>query len=373
MNKCSSICMILIKLIFVIFILLLGVNILLKPDLFKSITLDYEFNDFCESKTNINSSKNNLDYLVCDNKFKKDKFIFLLIDSLPFDSLYYFHKLNETKMTNFFRGKGIEYKQTGALFETILTGKFSRNYLASIPMKMDNIQKQFYKANYDIFYKIRDFPLYNLFNKSYIHKIVKNKGEKILLTQFCDINLKPFQSFKEKMIKDYTQESGMFFKEEITKEIFYQKANEKLGNEFKKLDEQFDICFTKREFISTIFYTDILDHIIHESHRSSPIAIFSIYFLENFIIELIKWINEKHGEFALALVSDHGGQLYFGEDTLCNHGCNSIGNEATFFIYTKELGDNYEKYKTIDNYDEIPIVSLNDFPCTFIQAIKNIN
>ena len=42
-------------------------------------------------------------------------------------------------MTNLFRGEGIEYKQSGALFETILKGKFSRNYLASNEMKMDNL------------------------------------------------------------------------------------------------------------------------------------------------------------------------------------------------------------------------------------------
>ena len=33
---------------------------------------------------------------------------------------------------------------------------------------------------------------------------------------------------------------------------------------------------------------------------------------------LIDWIDEEHGEYALAIASDHGGQLYFGEDTLCN-------------------------------------------------------
>ena len=112
---------------------------------------------------------------------------------------------------------------------------------------------------------------------------------------------------------------------------------------------------------------------IHISHRSDPLAIISIYFIERFIKELINWINEKHGEYALALASDHGGQLYFGEDTLCLHGCNSKGNEGVFFVYTKELGENYEKYKNHLESEEIPIVSTNDFACTFMQAIKNTN
>jgi hypothetical protein len=111
---------------------------LLNENIFKSINLDFESNDFCQNIKNI-SNNNNLDHFICDNKFKKEKIIFLLIDSLPYDQLHDFHNLKKYNMTNFFRVKGLEYKQSGALFETILTGKFSRNYLASKEMKMDNL------------------------------------------------------------------------------------------------------------------------------------------------------------------------------------------------------------------------------------------
>ena len=363
--------MVVIKLFIIIVILLTAVGILLIPELFKSINLDYEINDFCQ--TNQNISENNLDYLVCDNKFKKKKAILLLIDSLPFDSLSNFHNLKESKMTNFYRGKGLEYKQSGALFETILTGKFSRNYLASISMKMDNIQKQLYNANLSIFYRIRDFPLYTLFNKSYIKKIEKHYGESLPLSTLCKIDITPFESYKKVILDNYFDESGLYFKEGITKEILYEKANEKLKSEFAKLKHNFDVCFSQRNFDSVIFYTDNLDHVIHTTHRNEPLAIYAIYFLEQYIKQLIEWINEKHGEYALALASDHGGQFYYGEDTLCNHGCNSLGNEAVFFIYTKELGDNYEKYKNHAEGEEPPIVSLNDFACTFMQSVKNTN
>lgn len=366
-----SIYMVFIKLLIIFVILLAGVSILLIPELFNSVNLDYENNDFCQA--NLNISENNLDYLVCDNKFKKEKIILLLIDSFPFDSLNYFHNLKESKMTNFFRGKGLEYKQSGALFETILTGKFSRNYLASISMKMDNIQKQLYNANLSIFYRIRDFPLYTLFNKSYIENIEKHSGESLPLSTLCKMDLEPFESFKQEITDNYFDESGIYFKEGITKEIFYEKANQKLKNEFEKLNHTFDECFSERNNDSVIFYTDTLDHIIHTTHRNEPFAIFAIYFLEQYIKQLINWINEKHGEYALALASDHGGQFYYGEDTLCNHGCNSLGNEAVFFVYTKELGENYEKYKNHLEGEEIPIVSLNDFACTFMQAVKNTN
>jgi len=363
--------MVVINLIIVIIILLTSISFFLKPEIFKTITLDYEFNDFCQ--TNHNISESSLDYLVCDNKFKKNKFIFLLVDSLPFDTLNYLHNLKKYKMTNFFREEEIEYKQSGALFETILTGKFSRNYLASIPMKSDNIQKQFYNANFSIFYRIRDFPLYTLFNKSYIKKIEKYRGESFPLATFCNIDIGSFETFKLKTLLTDVDKSGMYFKEGITKEIFYEKANKRFKNEFETLKQNFDKCFSERNFDSIIFYTDTLDHIIHMSHRSNPLAIISVYFIERFIKELINWIDEKHGEYALAFVSDHGGQKYFGEDTLCLHGCKSKGNEGVFFIYTKELGENYEKYKTNWESEEIPIVSTNDFACTFIQALKNVN
>ena len=371
MEKDKNIAFVIIKLAIIIIILFIGISILLIPDLFKFVSLDYEINDFCQTYQNY--SNGDLDHLVCDNKFKKKKIIFLLIDSLPYDALYYCHNLKETKLTNLFRAAGIEYKQSGALFETILTGKFSRNYLASIPMKMDNIQKQLYNANLSIFYYLREFPLYTLLNKSIIDVFENYNGEIIPLLTLCPIEKEPFESFREIIITNYVDESGIFFKKGLTKEILYEKANEKLKSEFGKIRKKFNECFSKREFNSIIFFTDTIDHIIHTSHRDSPLSIFSIYFLEQYVKELINWINEEHGEYALALVSDHGGQLYFGEDALCNHGCNSLGNEAIFFIYTKELGENYEKYKTIFDNEEIPIVSLNDFSCTFMQAVKNAN
>ena len=155
-EKNKNIFFVFINMMLVVLIILIGINILLKGDLLKSINLDYETNDFCQTiKNDSNISNNNLDYLICDNKFKKNKLILLLIDSLPYDVLHDFHNFKESKMTNFFRVKGIEYKQTGALYETILTGKFSRNYLASNIMKMDNIPQQLNNANISVFFHFK--------------------------------------------------------------------------------------------------------------------------------------------------------------------------------------------------------------------------
>ena len=373
-EKSKGICLIFLNTIILAIIMLAGVQLLLKEDLLKSVNLDYETNDFCQTmKNDSNSTNNNLDYLVCDNKFKKSKLILLLIDSLPYDVLHDFNNYRETKLTNLFRSKGIEYKQSGALFETVLTGKFSRNYMTSTIMKMDNLPRQLKNANMSVYYKIRDFPIYSLVDKKYGTKFETHSGEGIPLLNFCKISIKPFMDFREEVQQNYIDESNIFFKKGITQNYLYEKANEKLMPEFEKIRKQFNNCFAERDFNSVVYYTDCLDHLIHISHRNHPLPIYGIYFLEQYVKQLIQWINEEHKEYALALASDHGGQIYFGEDTLCNHGCNSPGNEGIFFVYNKELGNNYDKYKTIAEKESAPVVSLNDFACTVTQTVKNAN
>ena len=361
------------KLVFFLIALLFGISILLKDDLLKTINLDFETNDYCQRFDSL--SDNKLGKYACDNKFKKEKIIFLLIDSLPYDTLINLHNFNKSKLSNFFRAQGIEYKQSGALFETIFTGKFSRNYLASNEMKMDNLQKQFINAKMDAFYKVQDFPIYGLLNKSLIIKKLfeKHQVEVSPLYLFCDINIGPIYKFREEILYNFGDETGYYFKEGLNQEILYSKADEKLDKHFKKLKEQFNKCLQSKNFPSYIFFTDSLDHINHCTQRKSPKAIYAVYFIEKVVQELINWINEDHPEYALALISDHGGQTYYGEDTLCNHGCNQLGNEGVFFVYTKELGENYDKYHIKYENGEAPIVSLNDFVCVFASVLKNFN
>ena len=73
-------------------------------------------------------------------------------------------------------------------------------------------------------------------------------------------------------------------------------------------------------------------------------------------------------EFALIIISDHGGQTFPLDETLNQHGSNVNGNEGIFTIYTKDLGDNFDilKYnaRTISRYD---------YATTFPQIIEGIN
>ena len=75
-------------------------------------------------------------------------------------------------------------------------------------------------------------------------------------------------------------------------------------------------CFSKINFYSVVYFTDCLDHYIHTSYKTYPLNIFKIFYAEQVIKQIIQWINDEHGEYALAVASDHGGQIYYGE-VLC--------------------------------------------------------
>ena len=369
-SKCISV---VFNLIFLLLIIIVGINLLLNVDLTKSINLNGETNDFCQKLNKSTITDNSLEYLVCNNKFKKNKIILLFIDSLPFDNLHELIDFNKTNITNFFRGKGLEYKQSGALFETILTGKFSRNYLANTT-EFDSLPKQFKNANMNVFYKIRNFPLGTLIKKDLMNKIEMHSGESIPLFKFCENNnLSFYQSYSDTLFEEFLDKISLNYKKGLNKDMLYKKVHKELDNKIKYMHDNFNGCFMQNNFDSMVFFTDCLDHNIHVLDKYNPVVTFNIFFAEEVIKEIIKWINEEHGEYALAVASDHGGQTYNGEDAICNHGCNHPGNEAFLFVYTKELGENYIKYKMNNNNDNIPLISLNDFPCVIAQSLINVN
>ena len=354
---------------FLICLSLIVANLILNPNLLKFINLDGLTNDFCQSLNN--TSNSTMDFLICDNKFKKKKIILLLVDGLPFDKLKDLTNFKKSKLPNFFRGEGLEYKQSGALFETIFSGKFSRNYLPSSPMSMDNLAKQLKNGGLDVFYKVKYFPVGILVDKKLGKKFELYSGELIPLTTFCDLNASIFEKFAGQIQNDFIDKTTLNFKEGLNVDNLYETAYKKLNANFEKIKENFNECFAQHDFSSIVYYTDAMDHIEHQMSKNYPLALYYIFFLENYVRKLIQWIDEEHSEYALALASDHGGQYYYGEDALCNHGCNNPGNEAVFFVYTKELREIYEKDK-LDNVF-VPIISMNDFSCTITQILKNVN
>ena len=74
------------------------------------------------------------------------------------------------------------------------------------------------------------------------------------------------------------------------------------------------------------------NHLLSKGHIKT---IGEEYNTESWIIKIMKWIDE-HPDYALIVNSDHGGQKFYGEDDINNHGLDIDGNEAIIFIYTKK-------------------------------------
>mgnify|MGYP002624344523 CR=1 FL=1 len=92
-----------------------------------------------------------------------------------------------------------------------------------------------------------------------------------------------------------------------------------------------------------------------------------MYITEKMIERLIEWID-NHEDYVLIVTSDHGGQEFFGEDALRNCGEDVPGNEAIFFVYTKELKDHYDELKMRERY-----IHITDEGEMIAQILLNIN
>ena len=92
-----------------------------------------------------------------------------------------------------------------------------------------------------------------------------------------------------------------------------------------------------------------------------------MYITEKMIERIIEWID-THEDYALIVTADHGGQEFYGEDSLRNHGEDNPGNEAIFFIYTKELKDNYDELKKRERY-----IHMTDESTIIPQILLNIS
>ena len=367
-EQTKSLLRILCNVIFVLLIIATGALILLKVDLLKTINLDGLTNDYCQTQKNLSS----INKLICDNKYKKEKVIIMFVDSLAFDQLLDLHKLEKYNLTNFYKNEAEGHKQSGALFESIFTGKFSRNYL-SAKITIDNLAQQFKNANMKTYYRIKQFPIGGLLDKKKLDEIeILKKSERIPLTYFCEEAYDNYSKnyleneLKEEFIDDLTKS----FKNNLTVEDLYKRSDELFKSHYDNLSDKLTTCFTKLNFHSFVYFTKEIDNINHSYDKYYPTARYATYHIEKYFESLIKWINEKHNEYALVLISDHGGQFYYGEDTVCIHGCNRPGNEGIFILYTKELGANFEKLKIKEKFSKMSIL---DISCTLLQMLKNVN
>lgn len=350
-------------------------SVILVPDIFQSFSFKGYSNKFCqESDMNLVPF---IDKQVCKNKYKKSKFLWIFLDGLAVDQLPKLSSREKSHIPNFFKIKTNQYRQSGSLHETYLTGKFSRNFPAA-EIKIDHIFNQARKANFDMFYRGTNFPLYFLLGED--HSTIYKEfhlfhTEPFPLKNMCDV-ISPFLSLNISPT-DHPSLIDENDKIKVSVEEYYKYLDEKFlplqEKDFSNLNkclEQSGMQDPKTLKLSNslIFYTMIADHLNHSLNKRSSITLQHTYSIEMDILKIMEWIK-TNDDYALIVSSDHGGQLFNGEDDVCNHGCMVPGNEAFLTIFTKELFDrelNLER--THPEFGDI-----EDISPTVSQILENVN
>ena len=377
----------LINFLAILFTIVFIVYILLNNNSFKGLNIDEYSNNYCRNKSN-----EYYDFL-CTNKYhryniKKSKFIWVMIDGTSFDQLNILNSFEKYKLTSpiLINCDEISHKHSNEMHETLFTGKHNKNYFQGNEIQGDNIINQLVNAGYKINFRGWEMPIADIlgdnkgkknenkiFNKKYT---VNNMHESITFSTFCNItNPFPFIEIKYKFIyyqdsmsnktldsltlqkiQNLIESKKMFLFDGSVKSELYEELDELFSeNNIDIFSLDIDDCLKKsfewneKENISILYYTTEVDVYNHHNGKAHIHTILNMYINEKMIEKVIDWIN-THEDYALIITSDHGGQNFLGEDVIRNHGLDFPGNEAIFFIYSKDLKDHYDELKMPTRY-----------------------
>lgn len=385
----------------IIFTLIFLIGTFFLPNSFHGNNIDEYTNDYCQNNTN--------EYyeFLCTNKYykyniKKSKFIWILTDGTASDQLILLSNLEKYKITSSFLAEEYEisYKHTNNLHESLITGKYNRNHKGE-EINYDNIIQQMVNAGYKINYRGWSLPIPDIVgdnkdkkneNKIFNKKFIDDDHEITAFSSFCNItNPFPFMNISYDKYQNPTPNNVV--SGDLLNKIRYivgNKSSHLYDKEaklqlYEELDELFknnpidlftvniDDCLKKsfewneNDNISIIYYTTELDHFNHLFGKTYFLGVLQAYITEKMIERIMEWID-KHEDYVLLVSSDHGGQEFFGEDSLRNHGEDLPGNEAIFFVYSKDLKDHYDELKARERY--IHIIDENEI---IAQVLLNIS
>ena len=385
----------------IIFTIIFLIIFRLVPYSFHGHNIDEFSNDYCQNKTNQYYE------LLCTNKyykynFKKSKFIWILTDGTASDQLTLLSNHEKYKITSSFlvEGDDVTYKHTNEIHEALITGRINRNYDGK-EINFDNIIKQLVNAGYKINYRGWGLPIPDIVgdkrngineNKIFNKKFIDNNHEITAFSSFCNIT-NPFPFLNLSYDKYQNPTPNNVVNDEILKKIqdiidkkylyfYYKESKLELYEELDELFEKnpidlftinIDDCLKKsfdwneNEDISILYYSTEVDHFNHCFGKAHIYNVLQMYITEKMIERIIKWIDD-HEDYVLIVTSDHGGQEFFGEDALRNHGEDNPGNEAIFFIYSKELKNHYDELKMRERY-----IHITDEGEMIAQILSNIN
>lgn len=305
--------------------------------------------------------------MVCKNDLTKRKFLWFFFDGLAFDEIHHLYEKKRNKAA-FYRVTTDFFRQSGALHEIFLTGKFSRNFLA-LPTKNDNLLYQLKQSNNPLKYIGSEYPLYYLGGGDTKENYFENRTlarDNFPLSIVCPaISESLFYpvSFKYNIPAD-------FDKLDFNKKKLMSYLDGKYSSNLQK--SKINSCFKLANLLSEenpknlIYYTQIIDAFNHGYSKEHPRTFAASYAINKAILEIMEWINDNP-DYVLLVLSDHGGQAYLGEDNYCNHGCLNPGNEGVLVVYMK----NFDEIRPME--EEAPIINTFDVADIVSQVIENVN
>ena len=278
---------------------------------------------FIERNHSIGKSKQPLASNL-SNELRKPKYIWLMTDAWAS-----FHTGDLASFSNYsayyhIANKG--YPQSAAIAATQFLSRPSRNYVGNF-LNEETIFEQINNFQTDII--ANEFPILGLTGSDRFDEVTVHRGrERHPLSRLDYYSVFPepsTDSFPE--LKDMKQASQKI--SENSAEI----AQDINSRSIKMLLD----LITKFEEKSLCYYTTIMDSYNHNYGAFSFMAIngASLMLAEIKSIIMVIEDSEYWNEYILIVSSDHGGQLYLGEDEICNHGCQAgDGNEGFLFIYS---------------------------------------
>ena len=356
-----NVCLIFISIYFTVYSFL-NINFL------KVKNIDEFSNNYCQ---------NNPSSIICKNKYKKNKFIWIFLDGNAYDQLVLLKDKAKYKIPIIFRGKGDGYKHTNPLFTSMFSGVINRNVLRCDKIEKDQIFKQLHQSNYKMHLLGISEPVNKLNGENNLEifdkKHIFEEHEDCSFCSFCNVTYPISDSWCEKYYKTITDRDQKLLNG-ISKEKLYEDLDKhfKIENNDIMKDINLSICFKKTFFEfnekeSLIYYNTEMDKFNHFYSRQHIRTITEEYNTENWVIKVMEWIDD-HPDYTLIVNSDHGGQGFYGEDDVNNHGLDIDGNEAILFIYTKELKENYDNLKS-----ENAFITKLDPSSIISQILEDIN
>ncbi|CAG9333547.1 unnamed protein product [Blepharisma stoltei] len=315
-------------------------NVLVENSAFE---IDLE-NSYCKGKIE------GFDIEVCRNMLKKPHYIWLFLDAFAaFQSGDLASYVNNSAYYNV---KFSGYPQSATIHAEQVTGKVSRNLVGAKLLSETAIDQMKGKLNY---YVGNNFPLINLLGEERFAKVY----------QFNVREQYPFKTlerasgmFGSSFIRPDLTKNGEIKGTSNANKFVIENSEELLENGNIKSIESLLKSFLAYDDINLVYYSTIMDSYNH-NYAAFSIKTLSVASALLGDIKAIIQILEKTemgDKYVLFVSSDHGGQWDFGEDEVCNHGCNmDKGNEGFLYIYNKGSIGNFRG--EIKHEDIGPIVS----------------